>query len=218
MNRIAFIFLFAFLISACNEATSIKEHHNDAIVADRTSTDTLQVSVVDDKIVPGKSVGKIAIGQLPETITSILGKPDSSDAAMGKAWMTWIGKRDVHNNKTELNVYVTYKDSTMKEKVVKQIRTTSSSFSTPNGIHVYSSLEEIQKNFPGAKDVATYASATRRFTIYDDVDSGIAFDIVDANEQRICTGITVHSKGEPVIETYIYLHPDMKKVLPLRTN
>jgi hypothetical protein len=33
------------------------------------------------------------------------GKPDMSDAAMGKAWLTWYGKKDEHNNKTELNIY-----------------------------------------------------------------------------------------------------------------
>ena len=214
MNRIVLFLLTATFFAACDNTTPSKEHHtNPEVILGASPSDTLQ-SVTDqaDKIIPGERIGKIALGQTPETFVHILGKPDSSDAAMGKAWMTWMGKRDEHNNKTELNVYVTYKDSTMKEKVVKQIRTTSSSFSTREGIHVYSSLNEIKVKYADIKEAASFASATRHFIIYDDVDSGIAFDIVDANGQKICTGITVHPPGQPVTETYIYLHPGMRKV------
>ena len=162
------------------------------------------------RIVPGESIGKIKLGADADGLEKILSKPDASNAAMGKAWLTWKGKRDEHNNATELNVYTTYKDSTMQEKTVQQVRTTSSSFSTAEGLRVYASLEEISAKFPGIKKRARYNKDGRDIFIYDEKKKGIAFEIAKANDQQICTGIIVHPKGKDVTEIYISLHPGMK--------
>jgi hypothetical protein len=126
-----------------------------------------------------------------------------SDAAMGKAWLTWYGKKDEHNNRTELNIYTTYRDTSMREKSVQQIRTTSSFFSTGNNMHVYSSLDEIKKVFPGIQKLDQLANNGRNISVYDDVKNGIAFEIADANDQKICTAIIVHIKGRKVSDIYI---------------
>ena len=119
-------------------------------------------------IVAGESVGKITLGTDASTLQSTLGKPDMSDAAMGKAWTTWYGKkRDEHNNKTELNIYTAYKDTSMREQTVQQIRTTSSFFTTADSMHVYSSLDDI-KNKYAVKKSAQYKSEGRTINIYDD--------------------------------------------------
>jgi len=161
-------------------------------------------------IVPGESVGNVSIGTDAAGLEKILGKADASDAAMGKAWLTWNGKRDEHNNATTLKIYTTYKDNTMRQKTVQQIRTTSSYFSTADSIHVYSSLAAIKNKFPGIQKLAHYTDDGREFVIYDEKQKGIAFEIVAANGQQICTGIIVHKKGEAVTNVYIYLHPGMK--------
>ena len=106
-------------------------------------------------IVPGKSVGKVSLGMEASVLDSLLGRPDKSDAAMGKAWLTWNGKRDEHNNATELNIYTTYSDSTMRQKTVQQIRTTSSVFATATGLRVYASLAAIKQAFSHIKKSPT---------------------------------------------------------------
>jgi len=174
-----------------------------------TVTQTPQPTA-SQRIVPGESVGNIAIGTDAASLEKTLGKPDASDAAMGKAWLTWKGERDEHNNATFLNIYTTYKDSTMQQKTVQQIRTTSSSFSTVENIHVYASLETIKDKFPAIKKLAHYTSEGRDITIFDEQQKGIAFETVAANAQQICTGIIVHKKGEAVTNVYRFLHPAMK--------
>lgn len=124
--------------------------------------------------------------------------------------LPWKGRRDEHNNATELNVYTTYKDSTMNEKTVQQVRTTSSFFTTANNIHVYSSLSEIRQAFPLIQKSASYNEDGRNIHIYDVINEGIAFEVADAGSQQICTGIIVHQKGKKVTEIYIMLHPGMK--------
>lgn len=180
-----------------------------------TITDTAaekEKSIAADRlIVPGESIGKTHLGMDAALLQDLLGKPDMSDAAMGKAWLTWRGKRDEHNNVPQLNIYTTYKDSTMREKTVQQIRSTSSYFSTQNKIHVYSSLKEITQLFPDIKKAAQYNDDGRNVVIYDEQQQGIAFEIASANEQQICTGIIVHKKGENVTAVYMFLHPDMQR-------
>lgn len=191
-------------IHADTTGSTHKKNDDDSIVQKTEHMD------VEWRLVPGESIGKIKLGTNAAGLEQILGKPDASNAAMGKAWLTWKGKRDEHNNATELNVYTTYKDSTMQEKTVQQIRTTSSSFSTADGLHVYASLEEIRAKFPGIKKRAHYSEGGRNFVIYDEEKSGIAFEIAEANNQQICTGIIVHQKGKDVTEIYISLHPGIR--------
>jgi hypothetical protein len=161
----------------------------------------------DRLIAPGKLIGKTRIGENAEMLSKTLGKPDMSDAAMGKAWLTWYGKkRDEHNNRTELNIYTTYKDSTMATKVVKHIRTTSSWFMVRDSLHVYSDFASIQSVFPNLQYVGKYQDDTRVIKLYDDARQGIAFEVVSANKQRICTGIIVHVPGKSIAATYIPLN------------
>ncbi len=156
-------------------------------------------------VVPGEQVGKTHLGITASLLNSLLGKPDMSDAAMGKAWLTWYGKRDEHNNRTRLDIYVTYKDSSMSEKVVKQIRTTSSSFHTAGNLHVYSSMVDIRQRFPGLEKAGHYNTDGRDILIYDDKSKGIAFEQVAAGNEDICTAIIIHERNVPVTQTYIYL-------------
>ena len=89
---------------------------------------------VNLKIIPGKSIGNVLLEQNSEEL-DFLGEADLSDAAMGKAWLTWYSTNSkLINGKTELNVYTTYKDNEMKEKVVRQIRITSPDFKTDSGV------------------------------------------------------------------------------------
>jgi len=188
--------------------------HTDTIVLKTPETQASEPSsgngeVSSDRlIVPGESIGKTPLGMDAQRIEGLLGKPDMSDAAMGKAWLTWYGtSRDEHNNKTELDIYTTYKDNSMRQKTVQQIRVTSSYFKTEDGVGVYNSLEEIKKFFPGLKQVARYKDNGRVIRIYDDVSKGISFDVAEAGKQLICTAVVVHFMGKPVTQTYIYLHP-----------
>jgi hypothetical protein len=177
----------------------------------KTNNDTITNEGPANKvIVPGKSIGNIEIG-MDDSGLEAFGKPDMSDAAMGKAWITWYGKKpDEHNNKTQLNVYTAYKDTSMRAKTVQQIRTTSSFFETAGGLHVNASLSDIKQQYPKLKKVAVYTDDGRKIDIYDAQQQGIAFEIVNANQQQICTGIIIHKSGVKVTQVYISLHPDMK--------
>lgn len=170
----------------------------------RTTATTTDSSVIKKEIIPGERVGAITIGLNADSVEARLGLPDASDAAMGKAWLTWKGK----NNLSVLNIYTAYKDTTLSVKTVQQIRSTSNFFKTPTGAQVGQSLAQIKQQFPAAVATSTYTEDGAPHTLYDDIAAGIAFEISD----ELCKGMIVHKKGERADAIYIMLHPGMKKL------
>lgn len=164
-------------------------------------------------IVPGERVGKTLLGTDVQQVFKTLHQPDISDAAMGKAWSTWYGKDStVMGQQTELNMYATYADTSMRWQSVQQVRTTSHHFKTADDIHVGSTSEEIQRAYPEVQKVASYFIQQQTVLLYDVVATGIAFEMADKGNISTCIGIIVHRAGKPVTAIYIMLHPDMKLV------
>jgi hypothetical protein len=175
---------------------------------DTTAADSVATPKINQRllIAPGKSIGNIALEQNADNLQAILGKPDLSDAAMGKAWLTWFSKVSDTVTGNELNIYTEYKDNELREKVVRQIRITSNEFKTKDGISTGKSLDEISKIFPGIKLIGRYdANTPYPVLVYDVLEQGIAFEA----ENNICTGIIIHRNGQRVSEEYITFHPDM---------
>lgn len=201
-------FLLAFVFLSCQDqeqrAHPVQQNSDSNVV----QQNKIRLPDNPSLIVPGERLGKV---KLNEDVSSlqVLGPPDLSNAAMGKAWLTWKGKRDEHNNATELNIYTTYADSTMRHKTVQQVRTTSSYFSTAKDVHVYSSLQEVQNEFPLVRKVASYNDDGRHMLVFDERAKGIAFELARAGEEQIVTGIIIHEKGKAVTNIYISLHPNM---------
>ncbi|RZL46974.1 MAG: hypothetical protein EOP00_13355 [Pedobacter sp.] len=159
-------------------------------------------------VTPGKSIGKIYLGQSLVALDSILGKPDFGDAAMGKEWGIWYGKDTTKFKKNEIAVYSSYADSTMKTKDVKQIRVNSSKFLTVTGLNSGNLLSSFTAKYPDFKKVAVFVNDKLGDTVllYDSKSNGIAAEFL----RDISRAVIVHKKGEEVNQTYFSLYPDWK--------
>jgi len=198
------------IVLSCNNThheTQVEKKQPDTISA-KTQLPLVQENVTG-RILAGTSIGKVVIGSNAATLETLLGRPDRSDAAMGKAWLIWEGRRDAHNNTTELDIYISYRDNSMQDKIVRQIRTTSTAFTTEQGTSVYASFEKVKTEFPGIKKAGHYKEHGRSYIIYDDKEKGIAFEFVTMDKEQTCTGIIVHEKGKSVHDIYITFHPEM---------
>jgi len=202
MKKLTLLLLGIWLASCSDKNTNAE---NKAVSTDTIKYVPPKITDAAFEIIPGERIGMTELEANTETLSG-LGKPDFSDSAMGKSWATWISK-DAEQN--ELNIYSTYKDSEMKEKVVRQIRITSPKFQAPNEISTGKSLQEIQKSFADIKLVAKYTDEKTKnlVEIYDSEPNGIAFEFT----QNECAAIIVHTKGKKVTEEYITLHPNMEK-------
>lgn len=197
------LFLIGIYIVSCSDKKTNQETENNTVSSDTIKYVPPRVTAFE--IIPGERVG---LTQLEENVEKLseLGKPDRSDSAMGKSWSTWISEDGAGD---ELNIYSTYKNSEMKEKVVHLIRVTSPSFKTLEEISTGNSLQDIQKTFSDIKLVAKYTdeNTNSKVEIYDSEANGIAFEFT----QNLCSAIIIHTKGKKVTEEYITLHPNMEK-------
>ncbi|MEP6711343.1 MAG: hypothetical protein ABJA37_02950 [Ferruginibacter sp.] len=156
-------------------------------------------------LIPGKSIGLTTLNEKATLVNKRLGKADEGDAAMGKALLTWFSKPSANakdSTKYSTTIYfVTNMGGPNEASRVKQIRITSPFFMTLNRIGVTSILDSVLHYFPSAKKTALYNAADKTpVYIYDDVATGITFEI---NSKNKCVGITIHEPNQKAFETYI---------------
>jgi hypothetical protein len=212
-----FCFLLLTGLSACNPSTQDqpKTSSSERAASKDTASTTSPVELAKQdtafQIIPGQRVGQISLGQSPEEVVKALGQPDSSNAAMGKALLTWFSQPDKAARQT-VTVYTVRENTGMaNEQVrVRQIRVTSPQFSIQgNHLGTGSSLSQIKQAYPAIKAVAYYvAEDKRRVYVYDVLQHGIAFEV--PGPDSACVAITLHPKGKGVQEEYLPLHPDSK--------
>jgi hypothetical protein len=191
------------MLSACNSNSSNQIRLN----SDSLLRDDIEAKLL---IVPGKSIGRYYLGQDMAQVDSLKGKPDTGDAAMGKAWSIWYGKKSTIGKRNEIAIYSGYADSTMKTKAVKQIRVISSRFETADGLNNGNILSNFQEKYTDFKHVGSYVDAQLGDTIlvYDSQAKGIAVEFL----RDISRAITVHAKGQALDESYYTMRPELKKL------
>jgi hypothetical protein len=191
------------MLCACNSDSSNKIKLN---------SDNMLRNDIESKllIVPGKSIGRYYLGQDMIQVDSLKGRPDSGDAAMGRAWSIWYGKKSTYGKRNEIAIYSGYADSSMKTKVVKQIRVISSRFETTDGLNNGNILSNFKARYPDFTLVATYVDAGLGDTIqiFDSQERGITVEFL----RGISRAITVHAKGQPLNESYYTLRTELKRL------
>jgi hypothetical protein len=203
LKNIAAATLLVLTVSACK-----KEPDPIIPVTEKDTTATpIEKPRPNVSVIAGQSIGNIALEMDSQNLEPILGKPDLSDSAMGKSWMTWYSDNSqAVSGKSELNIYTAYKDNEMKQKVVRLIRATSPEFQV-DSIGSGKSLQDAKRKFPQLKNVGDYAfGKTKEFvSIYDDQPNGVAFEFVKDS----CIGVIVHPKNKDVTLDYRMFRPDM---------
>jgi hypothetical protein len=147
----------------------------------------------DFKIEPGRRIGKIELGATRQTVHSALGKPAATYRMAGRltgdVWMANTGN----------DVRIVYR----ADKVI-QIKVTSSSFSTSEGLTTNSSLAEVQKHYGRLRKSRRFVHGSGGGLIdyYDDVRQGIAFEFTSVASETPDFkpyAIVVHRPGRRVI-------------------
>ncbi len=145
----------------------------------------------DPLIVPGKSLGKVRIGETFEQLHAQLGKPTADDIAMGRVINSWVSPH------SRLDVLLRRRDDPDTFYVL-DARTNSAFFHTADGLAVGSSVDAIRARFPDAQPVDV--SMLPGKPVYDSVAHGIAFETDGAGH---CTAIVVHVPRQAVRISYL---------------
>lgn len=180
--------------SACGPGNETNQH---TVVDDSMA---MRHTVVPDSpmLVPGESAGAFKLEEAASSMQELLGQPDYSDAAMGKAVLLWY----TDTARTyPLSVFTARDMGNDETARIKQIRVTSSIFQTGESLGVGSVLAEIRNQYPVAP-VETYEAHGETYTIYDS-DEGIAFEV--GPDER-CVAIIIHA-ADAETSTYLPLRP-----------
>ena len=147
----------------------------------------------DFKIEPGLRAGKIALGISRQEVHRILGQPSATYSMQGKLTAdTWMAN-------TGNDVRIVYRGGQ-----VIQVKVTSASFKTPEGLTTESTLAEVRKHHTRLRKSRHFVNDSGGVMIdyYDDVRRGIAFEFtsVDSETREFKPyAIVVHSPGQRVI-------------------
>lgn len=193
-------------LSACKSNPKTDLNGNQA-----TANDNGSGKILDEKflIVPGRSVGEISLGDDIHMLNKLLGKPDLSDAAMGKAWGIWFSKDSVDGMRNEIAIYSAYRDTSMRVKEVKQIRFTAGQFKTQDGYSTGRTLNDTKLKFPAIEKIVSYLNEKLdTVTVYDSKADGISFEFL----KQKSIAITIHPLNQAMNNTYFTLHPNWKLI------
>ncbi len=148
-------------------------------------------------IVPGKSLGKMALGPSGMEVLKRFGKPDIQDAGMMQTRQVWRGKG---NGNATLFIHTTANGAIDAKPetgiTIDEARTSSGSFHTASGIAVGSMLTQVRQVFPQARREREPSHTV----LYSDPHTGIAFEFAGDKAAARCVGITVFTprKGSAV--------------------
>lgn len=181
-----------------------KKHQSvsDAIKSESKAHEDDQVAAIEalpaDKLIdPAKGIGQIAINEAGSRVIIQLGKPDFSDAAMGKSVAIWYTD---HNTKGyAMNIYFSTDMGNDDTPRVKAIRITSPSFKTVNRLYTGVLFADAQKLYR-LRQLGTFKVNGSARTLYDDAAAGIAFE---TDRSLNITGIAVHESGKSVLNAYM---------------
>lgn len=183
--------------------TAESKAHTDT---DRSENTKAVVITADKMISPGIGIGETAINEAGSKVFAQLGKPDFSDAAMGKSVAVWYAD---HNKKGySTHTYFSTNMGVDDTSRVKVIRITSPSFKTSNRIYTGVLLADAQKVYQ-LDSLGTFKLNGSNRKLYDDVTAGIAFDV---DRSGNITGITIHETGKSVLNAYMAFFGEVKAI------
>lgn len=192
MRYLFLTFVFFIFLSCKNDQT--KQTDKNQTVTSQKIKDKEEITVASEHlIIPNKQIGEIQLEKDVKPLLAKLGEPDFSNAAMGKALMTW---NDVKNG--TLSIFTSQKMGVEDFSRIKAIRSRSDLFRTKQNIGKNSSLKEIQDNF-NVEEIGIYIEEEEAYSLYVDND-GIGFEIDD---DEVCQGVIILGKGKEPQQFYI---------------
>jgi hypothetical protein len=186
-------------LCACNQST---QKQNTADGTSHVDTGAAKTSPIDRLITPGRGIGRIFLNGNIEDVSTFLGRPDSSDAAMGSSLMVWYAKHNASGYKTSV---FSHRNMGSKDEIISRIQkilVTSPEFKTAEGIGVGAAIDDIKKSYD-LKPTSTYENKNGEVKVYTDLDKGISFEIDPTSNK--CVGIVVH-KPHDTASAYLNMH------------
>jgi hypothetical protein len=195
----------SFLLLCCTALFACKQPAQKQNSADTTAqtADTAKAknAITNKLITPGRSIGDIVLSEDVANVSQLLGRPDSSDAAMGSSLMVWYAGHKTDGYRTSVFAHRKMGDKDEIISRIQKILVSSPQYKTAEGLGVGSSVDEIKKSY-NLKPTSDYKNKEGKVQVYTDLDKGISFEI-DATGK--CVGVVVHQLHDTAV-AYLNMH------------
>ena len=201
---IAVLIYSATVFMACSDSDKAtnEDHQQDKEYVAAVERDSMLTTSVQDNadfvLLPGYAAGKVKIDGNTEDVFKLLGKPDSSDAAMQKMVAFWF--KEQHGTRHSTSIFAARSTEDQSPAKVRQIRVTSPAFKTKEGLGVSSTLTDIKAAYD-VQEVKYHLKPNQVLHVWTDMH-GIAFEI--GNDQK-CSAVIIYKKGDDPTSTYLPL-------------
>ncbi|WP_341840204.1 hypothetical protein [Chitinophaga caseinilytica] len=199
MKNLLPIFAMAF-VAACHAGPDTSNADAVPPLEDSVAADVVPA---DSLVKPGVSAGAFVLGADAAPAFTKMGKPDSGDAAMGKAMAIWKTHGALTSLYTERNMGV---DDTAR---IRMFRTTDPSYRTSGNAGTGAALADLTRSFE-LKQTAWYRAGADTIRVLT-APEGITFEV---NQKMFCTGLIVHAPGADPSASYLPFLPGAVKSGP----
>jgi hypothetical protein len=165
------------------------------------------------KVTPGTSIGKLQLKMELDRSPAfeLLGKADSSDAAMCKSWSMWYWK-DSAGIQKEFDLYAVCDPDVDMKKTIQVLRIQGADFMTRRGSSKLSSLAELKAQYPEISRLGEFSNPEgASITLWDDIKAGIAFELPYPDTGKNISAVMIHQPGKKITETYLPFYQVTRK-------
>ena len=175
------------------------------VAIDTIVSDSIKLALLNkDSIKAGNSIGNVKLNAETAEAIKILGTPDSSDAAMSKAYNGWFNKPTMNGADTIIASFETFsvvsgKNEKETASRIKRIRVTDPQYKTDKQIRNGNTLAYIKLQYPTLKKPIAKITkdSGEELELFDETGEGIAFEIINNK----CVAIIIHEKGKKYLNT-----------------
>jgi len=197
MRKFLVIPAVLFLFACSEQSTGHKSLADSLHMADTVVKPITKARVV----IPGKSIGPILLMADADSLATSLGKPDSTNGAMGASVMLWHVK--YHKKNYETVVYAHRNMGAPDEKInhIKAIWVNSPYYKTADYGGAGSELKDIKKQFKLTMHTIP-GYTVKQLALYSDYGAGISFE---ADSTGKCHAVLVYERGDSSV-TYLNIN------------
>lgn len=199
MMKNSVLLLCCAVLFACKQPGQ-KQNSVDT-TAQTADTAKNKTAVTNKLIIPGRSIGDIVLSEDVARVSDLLGRPDSSDAAMGSSLMVWYSRHKADGYRTSVFAHRKMGDKDEIISRIQKILVNSPEYKTAEGLGVGSTVDEIKKSY-NLKPTSDYKNKDGKVQVYTDLDKGISFEIDTVGK---CVGVVVHQLHDTAV-AYLNMH------------
>ena len=193
----SFHLVLTFMLPALLAVSCQNEQRSDNTETEVTESIGTESNLAKDfRVIAGQSAGQFQLGQEVEEsgLFDHFGPADSVDAATCKSWSMWFPQVG-----QEVDVYAACDSALDMRKSIQLIRLAGIAFISDKELTEKSTVQQLKRLYPAVFEEEYSDASGTPVTLYDAVESGIAFEVADDQIRSVI----IHAPRKKLSDYYL---------------